>query len=76
MDKLLKFVVSSLVENQEVVEVEQTEDEKTITFKVKVAADDLGRVIGKNGKTAASIRTIMKSVGGKTRKKVFVKFED
>ena len=76
MDELLKFLVKSLVEDEASVEVEKEEDEKTLTYRVKVASSDLGKVIGKNGRTATSIRTVMKSVGAKTHKKVFVKFED
>ncbi len=76
MDELLKFLVKSLVENEEAVEVTKEEDEKAITYRVKVAENDLGKVIGKNGKTAMSIRTIIKSIANKLHKKVFVKFED
>lgn len=76
MDELLKFLVRSLVNNEDCVEVEKQEDEKTLTYRVKVASDDIGKVIGKNGRTAMSIRTVMKSVGSKSHKKVFVKFED
>ena len=76
MDELLKFLVRSLVNNKDCVEVEKQEDEKTLTYRVKVASDDIGKVIGKNGRTAMSIRTVMKSVGSKSHKKVFVKFED
>ena len=76
MDDLLKFLVKTLVEQEDAVEVEKQEDDKTITFRVKVACSDLGKVIGKNGRTATSIRTIMRSVASKTHKKVFVKFED
>ncbi len=76
MDDLLKFLVKTLVEQEDAVEVEKQEDDKTITFRVKVASSDLGKVIGKNGRTATSIRTIMRSVASKTHKKVFVKFED
>ena len=76
MDDLLKFLVKTLVEQEDAVEVEKQEDDKTITFRVKVASSDLGKVIGKSGRTATSIRTIMRSVASKTHKKVFVKFED
>ena len=76
MDELLKFLVKAIVAEDEVVEVAKEEDEKAITYRIKVAESDIGKVIGKNGKTATSIRTIMKSVGAKTHKKVFVKFED
>lgn len=76
MDELLKFLVKALVENEDSVEVSKEEDEKAITYHVKVASNDIGKVIGKSGKTANSIRTILKSVGSKTHKRVFVKFED
>ena len=71
MDDLLKFLVKTLVEQEDAVEVEKQEDDKTITFRVKVASSDLGKVIGKNGRTATSIRTIMRSVASKTHKKSF-----
>ena len=76
MEELLKFLVKALVENEDVVEVSKEEDEKSITFHVKVDSNDIGKVIGRSGKTANSIRTILKSVGSKTHKRVFVKFED
>ena len=76
MDELLTFLVKTLVEDEAMVAVDKEEDDNSITYRVKVAAADLGKVIGKNGRTATSIRTVMKSIGAKTRKKVFVKFED
>lgn len=76
MDQLLKFLVSALVEDEKSVEVNKEEGEGSITYHVKVAEGDLGKVIGKNGKTANSLRTILKSVAAKEHKKVFVKFED
>ena len=76
MDELLKFLVKSLVEKEDEVSLEKEEDDNAITYHVKVASGDLGKVIGKNGKTATSIRTVMKSIGANTDKKVFVKFED
>lgn len=76
MDELLTFLVKALVEKEDEVAVSKEEDEREITYKVKVSSSDLGKVIGKNGKTATSIRIVMKSIGAKTHKKVFVKFED
>lgn len=76
MEELLKFLIENLVEDKSAVQVEKEEDEKNITFRVKVAEKDIGKVIGKNGKTASSVRTIMKSTTAKLHKKVFVKFED
>ncbi len=74
MEELLKFLVTALVEDDSAVVVKKEEDENSINYIVSVASNDLGKVIGKGGKTAQSIRTIMKSIGTKSHKKVFVKF--
>lgn len=76
MQKLLEILVKALVTNEDKVEVTMDEQEKQITFNVVVDESDIGKVIGKNGKMANSIRTIIKSIGAKERKKVFVKFGD
>ena len=76
MDELLTFLVKALVSDAESVKIEKTEDENEIVFRVTVAQSDIGKVIGKNGKTASSLRNIMRSVAAKEHKKVFVKFED
>ena len=76
MDELLTYIVKAIVDNKDAVSVEKEETDGSINFSVKVSSDDLGKVIGKNGKTATNIRNVMKSVCAKTHKKVFVKFED
>ena len=76
MQKLLELLVKTLVTNEDKVEVTVDEQEKQITFNVVVEESDIGKVIGKNGKMANSIRTIIKSIGAKEHKKVFVKFGD
>lgn len=76
MQKLLELLVKTLVANEDKVEVTVDEQEKEITFNVVVDESDIGKVIGKNGKMANSIRTIIKSIGAKEHKKVFVKFGD
>ena len=76
MQKLLELLVKTLVTNEDKVEVTVDEQEKQITFNVVVDESDIGKVIGKNGKMANSIRTIIKSIGAKEHKKVFVKFGD
>lgn len=74
MKEILEIIISNLVDNKESIEVKQIEEEKTIVFEVKVAEEDMGKVIGKQGKIAQSIRTIMKSVASKEHKKVTVEF--
>ena len=76
MEQLLKFLVESLVDDKSAVQLSREDDERSVTFRVKVAENDIGKVIGKNGKTANSIRTILKSVSAREHKKIFVKFED
>ena len=74
MEEFLKIVISNLVDNKEAVEITKKENEKTTTFEVKVAKEDMGKVIGKQGRLAKSIRTVMKSVSAKEHKKVLVEF--
>ena len=76
MQKLLELLVKTLVSNEDGVSVTVEENEKEITFFVKLDEADIGKVIGKNGKMANSIRTIIKSIGAKQHKKIFVKFGD
>ncbi len=74
MEETLKIIISNLVDNKDAVEITKKENEKTTTFEVKVAKEDMGKVIGKQGRLAKSIRTVMKSVASKEHKKVLVEF--
>lgn len=78
MKDILETIILHLVENKDEVNIKETENqEKGITtFEVKVSEKDMGKIIGKNGRTAKSIRTVMKSIAGKERKKVNVEFVD
>ena len=74
MKDVLELIIANLVDNKEQISIEETSNEKSIEFKVKVAPEDMGKVIGKQGRVAKSIRTVMKSVAGKEGKKVNVEF--
>lgn len=76
MKEILETLIKSLVENTEEVTITEKEEGKTIVFEVKVAEADMGKVIGRQGRVAKSIRTVMKSVAGKEHKKVVVEFLD
>ena len=79
MKDILETIILHLVDNKEAVnitEVTNPENEKDVTIEVKVAKNDMGRIIGKQGKIAKSIRTVMKSVAAKDRKRVNVEFVD
>ncbi len=75
MKEILETIILNLVENKDAVEVKETQEEKRIVFDVKVAKEDMGKIIGKQGRLAKSIRTVMKSVAGKNGKKVTVEFD-
>ena len=74
MKEILETIVKNLVDNQEAVEIKEVEGDKNIKFEVKVAKEDMGKIIGRQGKIAQSIRTIMKSVANNKSKKVTVEF--
>ena len=76
MKEILETLIKSLVENTEEVTVTEKEEGKTTVFEVKVADSDMRKVIGRQGRVAKSIRTVMKSVAGKEHKKVVVEFLD
>jgi predicted RNA-binding protein YlqC (UPF0109 family) len=77
MEEILKLIITSLVDNKEAVEIEKTEKGDKEVYQVKVDSSEMGKVIGKQGKIAHSIRTIAKSVGmAKENKRVEVEFVD
>ena len=74
MEELVKYLVSNLVDNMENVEISQADESDKVTIiTIKVDKDDVGKVIGRNGKVASSIRTIVKSASAKTGKRYIVK---
>ena len=74
MKEILETMILNLVDDKESVEIKETDNEKSIIFEIKVADKDMGKVIGKQGKIAKSIRTVMNAVAAKQRKKVSVEF--
>lgn len=76
MKEILETIILSLVDNKEAVEITEKQDEKYIVFEVKVAEEDMGKVIGRQGRLAKSIRTVVKSIAGREHKKVTVEFVD
>ena len=74
MEKFLETMILNLVENKEAVEIKKVDNENSTTFEVRVAKEDMGRVIGRQGRLAKSIRTIMKSVATQEHKKVQIEF--
>ena len=76
MKEALTTIISSLVDNVDAISINQVDSDKMTTFAVKIANGDMGKVIGKEGRIAKAIRTIMKSVASKENKRVSIEFID
>ena len=74
MKDILETIIKNLVDNKESVSINEIEGETSVVFEVKVADSDMGKVIGKQGKIANAIRTVMKAAAAKESKKVSVEF--
>jgi uncharacterized protein len=72
MKELVQYLAKSLVNDPSAVEVKVTEREDTAVFELKVAKEDLGRVIGRQGRTAKSIRTLLNAAASKSSRKVIL----
>ena len=72
MQELVKVLAKALVENPDALEVEAVEEEDRTVLTLHFAQEDMGRVIGKQGRIAKAIRTIVKSAATRENKKVTV----
>ena len=73
MRELLEHLVRALVDRPDQVRIEEfTEDEGTVVFELSVAPEDYGKVIGRGGRTAQAIRTVVKAAGVRSEKRVLV----
>ena len=72
MDKLVEFIAKSLVDHPEAVRVTTREEDDSIVIELSVDPDDTGKVIGKQGRIAKAIRTIVKTASINDEKKVVV----
>ena len=76
MKDLLIYVAKNLVDNPDEVSVNTIENDDSVTFELRVAQEDMGKVIGRQGRIAKEIRTLMKAAGLKEDKKVTVDIVD
>jgi uncharacterized protein len=77
MRELLEYLAKALVEEPDAVEVEQfEEDDGTVVLELSVADDDYGKVIGRGGRTAAALRTVVKAAAVKENRRVLVDIVD
>ena len=72
MKELVEVIARSLVDYPEEVIVTETENEKSIVLELRVAQSDMGKVIGKQGRIAKAIRSVVKAAASKESKKVIV----
>ena len=72
MKELLEVIAKRLVENPEQVSVTETENDRTLVLELKVAPEDMGKVIGKQGRIAKAIRPVVKAAGVPEDKKIVV----
>ena len=72
MTKLVEAIARSLVDNPEAVNVRETEDSQGTVIELRVAPDDMGKVIGKQGRIAKALRTVVKAAAVRENKKVTV----
>ncbi len=69
MKDLITYIAKALVDNPEEVTVSEVEGEQTSVMELKVAKDDLGKIIGKQGRTARALRTILSAASAKIKKR-------
>lgn len=74
MKEVLEVIIKNLVSNPESVTINEKIEERNARYEVTVAKSDMGKVIGKQGKIAKSIRSVMKSIAGKEQKRVTIEF--
>ncbi|KYH35884.1 hypothetical protein CLTEP_02770 [Clostridium tepidiprofundi DSM 19306] len=72
MKELLEVIAKSLVDNPEMVQVNEVVGEQSIILELKVSPDDMGKVIGKQGRIAKAIRTVVKAAAIRENKRVVV----
>jgi predicted RNA-binding protein YlqC (UPF0109 family) len=76
MKELIEAIVKPLVDSPEHVEVNELETENQITFRLSVQRDDIGKVIGKQGRIAKAIRTVVYAAGSTSSKRILLEIND
>ena len=70
MKELVQYLAKSLVNNPDAVEITESENDGAAVFELKVAKEDLGRIIGRQGRTAKSIRTLLNAAASRDNRRV------
>lgn len=74
MKDILETIIKNLVSDKDAISINEIDGEKSIIFEVKVAQSDMGKIIGKEGRVAKAIRTVVKAVAAKEEKRVTIEF--
>ena len=74
MKEILQTIIENLVDDKNAIEIKEVAGERTTVFEVKVAEADMGKVIGRKGIIASSIRNVMQAAASREKKKVSVEF--
>ena len=70
MKELITYIAQALVDNPEEVSVMEIEGGQTLIMELRVAKEDMGKIIGKHGRTAQAIRTLLSAASGKAKKRI------
>ncbi|BAV92438.1 KH domain-containing protein [Candidatus Desulfovibrio trichonymphae] len=73
MKALIEYIAKSLVDHPEVVQVSETEGDQAYVLELKVAKEDVGKVIGRQGRTARAMRTVLNAASIRVKKRVALK---
>ena len=76
MKELVQYLAQSIVNQPDAVEVTETQDDNASVVELKVAKEDLGRIIGKQGRTANSLRTILNAAAARADRKIVLEIID
>lgn len=74
MKEILEMIILNLVDNKDAVTIKELVTEKSIILTVNASENDIGKIIGKQGRVAKSIRTVMSSIANKENKKIVIEF--
>ena len=72
MREMVEYIVKQIVDNPEEVKVQEMKGEKVIFLEISVAKEDMGKVIGKGGRIATALRTLVEAAAAKLKKRVMV----
>jgi len=76
MEKLIRYVADSLADRPEDIRIEKSEENGELSYTLLVDSEDLGRMIGRHGKTAEAMRTLLSAAGQRQERRVFLRIRE